>query len=170
MNNPQGPNKTVPQDHPGPQAVRPQLCQPFPLDQDGQLLSWIWLLLLPSNCTTRPSPLWILSLTEKLTTWLFSWQACRTDATISIGPTWSPSILLISQQETYSPTMGKLLSATVLTAGTLMSPPRQEMLKTMTCSTISWWILWNPSSELYADSYSAHNVVVASAHTSKSSF
>ena len=84
----QGPNKTVPQDqtahpsvlqsviqvHQGLQAVLPQLCLLFHLDQDSQLLSWILLMLQLPRCTTRPSPPWSSSLMEKLTTRLFSWQ------------------------------------------------------------------------------------------------
>ena len=45
-----------------------------------------------------------------------------------------------------SPTMGKLLSATALTMAALMSPPRQEMHKTMTFCMFSWLTLWNPIS------------------------
>ena len=74
MNDPQGPNKTVPQDQPGPQVPVPPIMSTFPSDQDGQLLSWISLMLPLSNCS-RPSPIRSSSLMEKLTTWLFSWKA-----------------------------------------------------------------------------------------------
>ena len=160
MNEAQGPNKTVPQDPPSPQAA----TQVHQVHQGPQAV-----VRKVMSTTFSLGPGWsttVLDFSDAVAVKLYNKVILPLELKFD-GEADNLAVFLTSVKDhcnhfngsnlitipladtttkICSPTMRKLLSATALTMGSLMSPPRQEMHKTMTCSTISWLTLWNPSS------------------------
>ena len=146
MNNPQGPNKTVPQNHPCPQAVVPTVMSTFSLGpgQSTSVLAFADAATVKLN--NKPIILWSSRLMEKLTAWLFLGK--------HEGPMQSFQLVQPGHHPLADTMMRNLLThygevtlSNYIDHGNTYVTTQTRNAKTMTCSTISWWILWKPSSE-----------------------